>query len=195
MSRGDTKISFEVCQPVEEHANQVMMWRNDPATLSVFFHREPKIWESFWPEYRDTYFAHGARLHPLFALANGERVGFLRFNPVSHPRGLPAVTVDISINLSPSVRGQGLGAKVLKAGLEYLRGKGVDSVYAEVRVHNHASIGAFKAAGFVFIGEKEKWIPDTGESHAISCFVADLFSKDALPVSPAQGLSAHDRAD
>ena len=176
MSRIFHDISFEVCRPVEEHANQIMVWRNDPATLSVFFHRKPKIWDSFWPEYRNTYFAHGAPFHPIFALANGQRIGFLRFNPVNHPHGLTGSTVDISINLSPSCRGKGLGTKVLKAGLEYLRSNGTDSVYAEILLHNHASIKTFKAAGFSFIGEKEKSIQDTGETHSVSCFLADLVS-------------------
>ena len=43
-------IYFERCYPIEDHAKQVMEWRNDPITLSMFYHREPKIWSDFWIE-------------------------------------------------------------------------------------------------------------------------------------------------
>jgi len=95
-------IVFETCLPIEDHARIAMAWRNDPVTLSMSFHRREKIWESFWPEYRTTYFSGAPDLHPVFAVLDGERIGFLRFNPVPHPSGLPHRTVDLSINISPS---------------------------------------------------------------------------------------------
>jgi RimJ/RimL family protein N-acetyltransferase len=174
MSEVDGEITFELCRPIEEHAKQVMVWRNDPSTLAVFFHRTPKNWDSFWPEYRDTYFTGGAPLHPVFALVGGLRVGFLKFSRVSHPQGLTGLTVDISINLAREFRGKGLGTRILSAVLDHLNESGVDSVYAEILSGNLASIKAFAAAGFVSIGADSKSIPDTGETHSIVRFLADL---------------------
>lgn len=167
-------ISFEICRLVEEHARLIMDWRNDPVTLSMFYHHEPKVWESFWPEFRNSYFNGACIPGPVFALADGERVGFLRFQSVSHPLGFSGLTVDISINISPSFRGCGLGTEVLKAALDYLNRAGIDSVYAEVVQHNHASIKAFDSAGFVFLDQARKSIADTGETFSISRCLAEL---------------------
>ena len=170
----DDDISFEACQPFEEHARLVMTWRNDHVTLSSFFHQQPKLWERFWPEFRNEYFTHQAALRPLFALIGGERVGFLRFCPVAHPYALSGLTTDISINIAPNHRGRGLGTKVLIASLQFLLNRGIDSVYAEILLRNQASIKTFEAAGFLFLGEENKLITDSGEVHRISRCVIDL---------------------
>ncbi len=167
-------ISFETCRPVEDHARAVMNWRNDPHTLSVSYHREPKTWETFWPEFRDTYFRHANTPACVFALEKGRRVGFVRFLPVSHPLGLKGRAVDISINLAPDCRGRGLGARVLSAVQDHLRRQGVDSIYAEVRQDNAASARVFAAAGFEPLGKAEKHVKDTGETCAILRFAAEL---------------------
>ena len=44
-------LSFEVVRALEEHGRLVMLWRNDPAALAASFHRQPKTWETFWPEF------------------------------------------------------------------------------------------------------------------------------------------------
>ncbi|NQV81934.1 MAG: GNAT family N-acetyltransferase [Alphaproteobacteria bacterium] len=171
--QGGDAISFETCSPIEEHARQVMAWRNDPATLSVSFHRAPKVWQTFWPEYRETYFEDESMTPPLFALAGSERIGFLRFKKVSHPEGLKGTTVDISINLAPESRGRGLGSRVLVSCLAHLRSRNVDYVYAEVHLHNQPSRRAFRSAGFRVLGVKDKLVVDTLETHRIEYFVAN----------------------
>src|SRR5258707_1999075 len=104
----DFSLSFEICEPLTEHARLIMDWRNDPVTLSMSYHREPKVWESFWLEYQSSYL--GERPGPVFLVDKGERVGFLRFRSVPHPTGLLGKVVDISINLAPDRRGKGLGS-------------------------------------------------------------------------------------
>ena len=156
-----------------------MEWRNDPTTLSMFYHHEPKIWPDFWDEFRNTYFNANQTIHPVFAVTQNKRVGFLKFTSINHPYGLPGLTVDISINISPEARGKGIGTKVLKACIEYLCKKGIACIYAEVLSHNVASIKTFKAAGFSFIEQKEKIVADTGETHSIQCFLIDTVCDDA----------------
>jgi RimJ/RimL family protein N-acetyltransferase len=174
MSSEVSPISFEMCLPTEEHALMVMTWRNDPMTLSMSFHREPKLWETFWPEFQETYFLNPPELHPVFARLEGKRIGFLKFNPVPHPFGLPRSTVDISINIAPASRAKGLGRKVIAASLEHLRSRGVGSVFAEVLAHNEASIKSFTAVGFMPIGTRDKLNPDSGETDRVHQFVAEL---------------------
>src|SRR5262245_36776330 len=130
-------ITFEICAPIEAHARLVMEWRNDPATLAMFFHRTPKQWDSFWPEFRAEYFTSDPA--PLFILADGRRAGFLRFKPVPHPRGIPGRCIDISINLAPDARGRGLGRAALSGLESELVRAGVDAVYALVRQENASS--------------------------------------------------------
>ena len=150
-------ITLEPARPTEADARQVMAWRNDPVTRAVSFHRDEKVWESFWPEYRARFFpadAPGA----LFVLSGGERVGVLSF-----ARADEASAVEISSNLAPEHRGQGFGVAALCAVEAPLRAAGVEAVYAEVRAENVASHRAFEAAGYVSLGEAEKVIEDTGE--------------------------------
>jgi N-acetylneuraminate synthase len=171
-------LSLEICRPVEEHARQVMEWRNDPFSLAMFYHHSPKTWESFWPEFRDTYFSHPS-LPPMFLCTQGKRTAFLRYQPVRHPEGANSGrTVDVSINVAPAARGRGLGRAAVELGSQYLsRTAGVDCVVAEVRVENEGSRRTFLGAGFREIGKTEKVVSDTGERCLIVRFIHDLTSR------------------
>ena len=173
MLRIETMLRIEICRAVEEDARQVMAWRNDPDTLAVSFHREAKTWGEFWPEFRDTYFFDPG-LPPLFVLAGNERVGFLRFRPAQHPRGLAGRTVDVSINLAPERRGDGLGAPALACGLEFAAAAGVDGVLAEVRLENEVSHRVFEKAGFERLDEAVHAVADTGEDVPVARYVYEL---------------------
>ena len=96
----DLSFSLEICRPLEEHAQLVMAWRNDPETLTNSYHHEPKIWESFWLEFRDNYFIYST-LPPLFLLFEGTRVAFLRYRVIPNPKGTTELTASISINVAP----------------------------------------------------------------------------------------------
>jgi sialic acid synthase SpsE/RimJ/RimL family protein N-acetyltransferase len=168
----DFSLSFEICEALPEQARLIMDWRNDPVTLSMSYHREPKVWESFWHEYRSSYLAE--RPSPVFLVDKGERVGFLRFKSAPHPSGLSGKVVDISINLAPERRGKGLGSAALKAVSAYLLSLGIDTIYAEVRPENTASYRAFAGAGFLDLGLAIKRVPDTGETCDIHRFVIEL---------------------
>jgi N-acetylneuraminate synthase len=174
MQRLDTTLDLELCRPTEEHARQVMAWRNDPETLSASFHREPKQWEGFWPEFRDGYFVDPG-LPPLFVLARGDRVGFLRFRAMAHPAGLSGRVVDISLMIAPEQRGHGLGRRSLSVATGFLRDTlGVDSVVAEIRVDNRASVACFEAAGFVQHDVAEKLVAETGERCSVRRLTCEL---------------------
>jgi RimJ/RimL family protein N-acetyltransferase len=168
----DNNIMFEPCKKIKEHARQIMMWRNDPTTLSMSYHQEPKIWKDFWSEYLDTYFLYAPEIYPLFAVSNGKKIGFLKFSPVNHPKDLSKLTVDISINLSPEIRGRGFGSKILTACRYFLKERGVQSIYAEVLSHNTVSIKVFQSAGFLLIEQKNKIIDEKRE-YNICCFIID----------------------
>lgn len=170
----DLSRSLEVCRPVEVHARLVMAWRNDPHTRAMSFHHQPKVWDTFWLEFRDTYFRHSG-LPPLFLRVDGERVAFVRYQPAAHPESVGGVAVDVSLNVSPGARGNGFGRAALEFGSEHLRhSTGVDCVVAEIRVENEASLRAFAAAGYRLFDETEKIIEDTSERCRIARYIHDL---------------------
>jgi len=172
------------CEPIEEHAALVMAWRNDPTTLAMFFHHEPKVWESFWPEFRDRYFADPS-LPPAFALDGGRAVAFLRFERVttgseaSPDPSLPnpelsSLEANISINVPAEFRRRGYGERALLGSLDYLRDRGIASCWAEIRVENEPSQRAFERAGWRLVDEVDKTVVDTGEVCRIRRYVVSL---------------------
>ena len=171
MATAPPQITLEPARPIEADAAQVMAWRNDPVTLAVSYHHEPKVWDSFWPEFVEAYFPEGAP-PPAFAVEAGRRVGFLRFVPVAEPDG--TWCVDLSINVAPAARGQGRGRAMLAAAEAWLREAGVGRIHAEVRVDNAASRRSFEAAGYRPLGELDRHIEDTGETARIIRYRRDL---------------------
>ena len=170
----EPSMSLEVCRPIEEHARLIMEWRNDPHTLAMSYHHEPKVWETFWPEFRGTYFGCPA-LPPLFLRVGDEPVAFLRYLPTLHPEDAGGLCVDVSINVAPQARGHGLGRAALELGSEHVRrSAGADCVVAEVRVENEGSRRTFAAAGYRFFDETDKTVEDTGERCRIARLIHDL---------------------
>ena len=170
----EMQLSLEICRPIETHARLVLAWRNDPHTLKMFYHHEPKVWDKFYPEFRDDYF-DDPYLPPMFVRHDGELVAFLRYQQAQHPAGEKGRTVDVSINVAPNARGRGFGAAALRLGSSHLRNSaGIDCVVAEVRQENVGSRRVFVAAGYREIGEAEKAIVDTGEICKVVRFAHDL---------------------
>jgi len=170
------KIGFECVLPLEIHAQLIMGWRNDSDTLRMSYHTLPKVWESFWDEFRQDYFVY-PDLPPLFALYEGQRIAFLRFYPVAHPQHLPRRCCEVSINLAPECRGKGLGVLCLKAVNEWLMARQYDDVYAEVKQENQISQKTFEKAGYEKLENALKFIQDTGEFVPICRYLISLTPK------------------
>jgi ribosomal protein S18 acetylase RimI-like enzyme len=167
-----TELTLELCSVTDEAAaRQILEWRNDPVTLSMFFHRTPKTVDEFWREYQRDYFVD-PNLPPLFVLDGDRRVSFLRFKRIADPSG--RCCCDISINVAPTARGKRLGSRSLLVAAEFLRSRGVDEIVAEIRVENTASVRSFENAGFGFHERTNKLIADTGEDCAIVVYRKQL---------------------
>ncbi len=157
-------LSYEPCQLREEDARLIMEWRNDPTTLSMALHHTPKVWDSFWKEYQSDY------LNPRvsscgFVRRGSTPVAFLRFRALpADPLSLDRRACDISINVSPKERGKGVGTASLKLSQQIAHQYGYQFVLAEIRPQNKASIVSFERAGFQFMDQIERLIPDTGEN-------------------------------
>jgi RimJ/RimL family protein N-acetyltransferase len=166
-------LTIEVACPAQDQALLVMQWRNDPVTLASFYHREPKVWESFWPEFTRDYFKY-PDLPPLFVRQGPERFAFLRFAPVANPFRPERRCCDISVNVNPAWRAKGMGTAALRAASDFLRGQGIQDVLAEIRVENRSSVSAFEKAGYVRLDQTEKFVVDTGERAPIYRYLLAL---------------------
>ena len=77
----------------------------------------------------------------------GQGVAHVRFD--RHDLG----RADISICLLPSLRGHGLGARVLERACQYAADMGLAEIVAEVHVEDYASRAVFENRGFVYRGQ------------------------------------------
>jgi|688.fasta_scaffold06970_2 sialic acid synthase SpsE/RimJ/RimL family protein N-acetyltransferase len=173
MKISSEQLVLECVRPTESHARLIMQWRNDPDTLRFSFHTQPKVWSSFFPEFLRDYFCFSS-LPPLFVVYNGTRVAFLRFKPVIHPTGSSRKCAEISINVSPESRRQGIGLASLMIAQEWIQQQGYSDLYAEVKLDNTISQKAFEQAGFIRLSDGVKEIEDSDEKIPICRYFVEL---------------------
>lgn len=170
----DKSIGFECVRPTEKDAELIMRWRNDPETLRMSINTKPKIWDSFYKEFLNQYFILPS-LPPLFILLNGQRAAFILFELVEHPNQIQSRRcIEISINVAPEYRGQGLGTAALKAVKDWIKQQGFDDAFAIIRRENVASQKAFTAAGFEQLEDGIKEVEETGEQVTLCRYIAKL---------------------
>ena len=143
----EMNISISEATITKEDAKIVMEWRNNSETLKMFYNQKVKTWDTFWKEYSDEYFK-SINLTPCFALLEGRKIAFLRSLKYDIPE-LSGISFDIDINVSPDMRGKGIGTSVIKVFCNQIFSNGVDHVIAEVKKINLASARAFEKSDFV----------------------------------------------
>lgn len=149
----DHGVSLEIAPPTQASAQQIMQWRNDPATLANSFDSRPKEWPAFYHEFLQQY-CQDVTLPCLFVLKDGQRVGFIRFRRQPDLIDGQRAT-DVSINIAPAERGKGLAAPALRACIQVARNAGIEVVLAEIKADNKASVAAFEKAGFKFLDTRQ----------------------------------------
>ncbi|MFA6915920.1 MAG: GNAT family N-acetyltransferase [Parachlamydiales bacterium] len=170
------QLHWELARPNEKDAAFVLNWRNDPITREMSFHSELRTWEEFYPTYLSRYFAM-QDLPPLFVMYKGERVAFIFFEYCNHPINAKRRCCLLSINIPPESRSKGLGSLILKEVQSVVRERGYDTLLAEVKLENVASIKAFQNAGFILLSEEEKF------SSTVSLFGVELTPNIVFPES------------
>jgi sialic acid synthase SpsE/RimJ/RimL family protein N-acetyltransferase len=155
----ETNCAVELClgRPVEADARCVMSWRNDPDTLRESFHSTPKVWPQFHREWLTEY-CNDPRLPPLFGVVEGRRIGFVRLRHCPDPKGRNRSTVEMGINIAPAERGRGFGEPLIRAAVEFAKGRGAELVLAEIKPSNARSVRVFERAGFAFVDQIQKRI-------------------------------------
>ncbi|GAB4238380.1 MAG: hypothetical protein Tsb0021_18110 [Chlamydiales bacterium] len=166
----DNTLPLIAVLPNEEDGQLILSWRNDPLTLRMSYHSQKKTWEEFSHEFYSQYFIH-PELPPFFAGRRGKKVGLIRFRYVEDPVNPKKRCCDLSLVVDPEARGQGLGSCILQSLIPWLKTRPIDTVLAEIKVENEASLKTFVRAGFQELDRVDKYIEDIGQWVRIARFI------------------------
>lgn len=97
---------------------------------------------------REWFHRHTPDKRPLWVMEEqGLVIGWLGFQPF-HSRIAYDATAEISLYLDESVRGRGLGRKILDFGIAAAPALGIETIIGLIFEHNTPSIRLFEKAGF-----------------------------------------------
>jgi L-amino acid N-acyltransferase YncA len=115
------------------------------------FDVEPK-----WPGRDDRWLSDRERIHPVIvATIGGEVAGWASLSAWS-PRGAYRRTAEVSVYVDRSLRGRGLGGRLLEALVERARELELGVLLARVALPNPASAAIHEAAGFRSFGVQRR---------------------------------------
>lgn len=137
-------------RPAEPEDGGVLLeWRNDPDTVAASGTPMP-VAAAAHARWLSAVLADPFRVLYIAELDSDDRprVGMCRFDLTAD-----GSSAEVSINLAPSHRGQGLSRTLLEAGIAQLRSDhpGVGSLDAKIRHRNTASRRLFESLGFEFV--------------------------------------------
>jgi UDP-2,4-diacetamido-2,4,6-trideoxy-beta-L-altropyranose hydrolase len=145
---GSSKVDLSQLRlrPAESSDKEALwLWRNDPLMRAMAKGHQPIIWSEH-ARWFDGVMESG-RTTLYIANLSSEAAAMVRFDE----RGSEAL---VSINVAPSLRGQGVGtAALIRACDAYERDHPAVAIIAEIRHSNTASKSAFRAAGFEKVGQ------------------------------------------
>jgi len=89
---------------------------------------------------------------------DGTLLGFCCADPARRPDAAPAPRGEIwTIGVRPDEQGRGLGRQLLRWGVGYLRGQGVETVTLAVNGTNARALGLYESEGFVRTTTRDRW--------------------------------------
>ena len=125
-------------------SDDVLKWRNDHRTRAMSLSGEAVSLDA-----HRSFFARVLNCDDIdmgIACMGGDKIGMVRFDR------LPSGKFEVGINLNPSVRGRGLAAPMLRAGIDWHAAKhGSVSLLARIKTANIASVKVFTRVGFKFL--------------------------------------------
>lgn len=138
---------MEVRRATMDDALDVLVWRNDPQTISMSKTIGPTDRVAHLTWFERTLEDPNKLLY--MAVDQGPKVGMIRFD-----RSGDDWTV--SINVAPHQRNKGYGSQILNAGADALRKTvGPSRLVAEIKEGNLASLNLFQKCGFVVEERRE----------------------------------------
>jgi len=125
--------------------SNIFSWRNDPFTRQQSLNTELLCWKEHQDWFEKVLDSEDCCLLMCFSESRQTKIGVVRFDIVRNQ-------ATVSINLDPTVRGQGLGTHCLSKAIDYFlnRFSSIKSLRAKVLTGNIASRIVFKKVGFEF---------------------------------------------
>jgi L-amino acid N-acyltransferase YncA len=126
-----------------DDARALWAWRNDERTRAMSRDRGVVAWVDHRAWFEGA-LADPQRTIYIGTLPDGERVGMCRFDVDA-----ASTYADVSLNVSPELRGRGLAQPLLAAAIAQFRETRSLPLHAVIRRENTASIRCFEHCGFV----------------------------------------------
>ena len=137
---------------VMEDREIVFEWRNDAITRKMFRNSDLVSWEHHC-EWFSKVMNSNENCLLICGCKNKLPVGVIRFD-------VKGSSASVSINLSPTARGKGFGAKCLALAIDHFktRHRKVLTLFAEIKIFNVASLKTFEKIGFTLIDENDGFL-------------------------------------
>lgn len=146
MSELTATVIVTAMTPADWPAVQAV-YREGIATGNATFETTPPDW------------AHWDQAHlpasRLVAVMNGQIIGWATLSPVS-TRCVYAGVAEVSVYVSASARGKGVGQKLLERLIEEAESAGLWTLQAGIFPENEASLALHRACGFRVVGRRER---------------------------------------
>lgn len=94
----------------------------------------------------------------LVAREEDEILGFIVDSPRSLEEERRGVGGIEELVVSPRAKGKGLGKKLLRLAIHYLRHQGCKEIFLEVGRNNMEAQSLYRQHGFKYVGEEDEWI-------------------------------------
>ena len=88
---------------------------------------------------------------------DGQLAGYIAFSLIADEMEI------LNLAVHPDRRGDGIGAALLERAFDICIKKGIKTSFLDVKVSNEPAIGLYKKFGYVKIGVRKKYYPDTKE--------------------------------
>ncbi len=126
----------------------IMKWRNDIKTRNMSFYKGEYTWSIFKNIFYNKYFSNS--IDPLFLEYNNIKIALVSFYNKEICNNHNNHNIYISINISPSYRGQGLSKLILNRCINYVKFNypNILKIIAEIKEINTASIRTFTNLDF-----------------------------------------------
>jgi ribosomal protein S18 acetylase RimI-like enzyme len=139
-----------IVKPACEHDSDVIFrWRTDKLTREMFLTTDLVAWDGHEKWFANTLKSNTRLLLMCIDTVTNEKICVVRFD-LDMNRAL------VSINLAPSMRGKGLAKRCLNETISFLKTHTpkIDTLDAEIKRKNLASIATFQGVGFSQVGEE-----------------------------------------
>ena len=132
----------------DDDSKDIFIWRNDKLTREMSLTTDLVAWEGHELWFENTLKNDTRLLLMCIDTVINEKICVVRFD-LDKNRAL------VSINLAPSMRGKGLAKRCLNDAIIFFKTHtpSIDTLDAEIKSTNRASIATFQGVGFSQVGE------------------------------------------